>query len=416
MLEVRGLAKSFGAAAPLFDARRPRQSRAASWVAIVGESGSGKSTLLNIVAGLDRARSRRRCASTDAPLDFGDDDALALWRRRHVGFVFQAFHLLPYLTVERERGAAAGAARRGAPPSAPRAPRRRCEAVGLAASRDAPPGLALRRRDAARGDRARPRARARAWCSPTSPRATSTRPTPRAVLDCLRAAVKRAGRRGAHGDALARGGRARPIACCASPAASSLRVNAAVASGSCCAAHSRRTRCGSRSRVACIALGVALGGAVHTIHTSALAEIDRAARALAGQRRPRDPRAAQRFRRRRSSRRSRARPEVAVASPVVELEAPLAERRRHAPRARHRRVPRGAPAARVRRPTRRNDRRRRSVVDAARRDALWLSPAAAARLKLRAGDDAAPRRGTARASSSRSRACSAACRRAASSP
>src|SRR5204863_431673 len=31
--------------------------------------------------------------------DYGDDDALALWRRRHVGFVFQAFHLLPYLDV-----------------------------------------------------------------------------------------------------------------------------------------------------------------------------------------------------------------------------------------------------------------------------------------------------------------------------
>ncbi len=68
------------------------------WVAIVGESGSGKSTLLNIVAGLDRP-DRGEVLLDARPLDYGDDDALALWRRRHVGFVFQAFHLMPYLSV-----------------------------------------------------------------------------------------------------------------------------------------------------------------------------------------------------------------------------------------------------------------------------------------------------------------------------
>ena len=103
MLELRGLSKSFPGArsrerAALF-AGVDLAVAAGEWLAIVGESGSGKSTLLNIVAGLDRpdAGEVRMDGRT---VDYGDDDALALWRRRNVGFVFQAFHLLPYLDVE----------------------------------------------------------------------------------------------------------------------------------------------------------------------------------------------------------------------------------------------------------------------------------------------------------------------------
>ncbi len=96
MLEVSGLRKGFAGAA-LIDgldlAVTPGE-----WVAVVGESGSGKSTLLNIVAGLDRPDAGM-VHLDGRPVDFGDDDAMALWRRAHVGFVFQAFHLLPYLTV-----------------------------------------------------------------------------------------------------------------------------------------------------------------------------------------------------------------------------------------------------------------------------------------------------------------------------
>ncbi len=97
MLQVRGLGKSFGPGAPLLDAV-DLDVAPGEWVAIVGESGSGKSTLLNIVAGLDRP-DRGEVRLDGKAVDFGDDDALALWRRRHVGFVFQAFHLLPYLSV-----------------------------------------------------------------------------------------------------------------------------------------------------------------------------------------------------------------------------------------------------------------------------------------------------------------------------
>src|SRR3984885_5560256 len=65
----------------------------------MGESGVGKSTLLNLLAGLDRADSGRvLIEGTD--LSGLDDDAATLLRRRSVGFVFQAFHVLPYLSVE----------------------------------------------------------------------------------------------------------------------------------------------------------------------------------------------------------------------------------------------------------------------------------------------------------------------------
>ena len=96
MLQVRGLAKSFASGA-LFEGV-DLELASGERVAIVGESGSGKSTLLNIVAGLDRP-DRGEVLLEGARLDFGDDDALARWRRANVGFVFQAFHLLPYLSV-----------------------------------------------------------------------------------------------------------------------------------------------------------------------------------------------------------------------------------------------------------------------------------------------------------------------------
>lgn len=67
-------------------------------VAITGESGSGKSTLLNLIAGLDTADSGTILIDGT---DFGtlDDSARTLFRRDRLGFVFQAFHLLPHLTV-----------------------------------------------------------------------------------------------------------------------------------------------------------------------------------------------------------------------------------------------------------------------------------------------------------------------------
>src|ERR1700687_762209 len=68
------------------------------FVAIMGESGSGKSTLLNLIAGLDVADAGSITIDGVA-LDTLDDDARTLLRRSAIGFVFQAFHILPHLTL-----------------------------------------------------------------------------------------------------------------------------------------------------------------------------------------------------------------------------------------------------------------------------------------------------------------------------
>src|SRR5579863_1401563 len=68
------------------------------YLAIMGESGVGKSTLLNLLAGLDEPDTGRVWLE-NVDLCALDDDARTLLRRRAVGFVFQAFHVLPYLTV-----------------------------------------------------------------------------------------------------------------------------------------------------------------------------------------------------------------------------------------------------------------------------------------------------------------------------
>jgi putative ABC transport system ATP-binding protein len=101
LLAVTGLAKRYGDA-PVFSGVDFTLARG-EIVAVLGESGVGKSTLLNAIAGLDRAEAGR-VELGGAALPWHDDAALAHWRRAHLGFVFQAFHVLPHLSVAQNVG------------------------------------------------------------------------------------------------------------------------------------------------------------------------------------------------------------------------------------------------------------------------------------------------------------------------
>jgi putative ABC transport system ATP-binding protein len=99
VLSIRGLAKSFpGPRARIVFAGVDLEVGAGEYVAVRGESGIGKSTLLNLVAGLDRPDAGS-IALDGVELARLDDDSLTELRRRRMGFVFQAFHILPYLDV-----------------------------------------------------------------------------------------------------------------------------------------------------------------------------------------------------------------------------------------------------------------------------------------------------------------------------
>ena len=104
MLDIRGLTKSFGGPA----GRRVLDGvsltvQPGEYVAIVGESGVGKSTLLNLIAGLDVPDSGAVLLE-GRDLARMDENERTLARRSRMGFVFQAFHLLPHLSIARNVG------------------------------------------------------------------------------------------------------------------------------------------------------------------------------------------------------------------------------------------------------------------------------------------------------------------------
>ncbi|MFG6413543.1 ABC transporter ATP-binding protein [Roseateles sp. DC23W] len=96
VLTARGLAKRYGEV-PVFDGIS-LDLAPGEIVALLGESGSGKSTLLNCLAGLDEADAGSiTLAGRD--LRAMDDEGRSALRRQSLGFIFQAFHLLPHLSV-----------------------------------------------------------------------------------------------------------------------------------------------------------------------------------------------------------------------------------------------------------------------------------------------------------------------------
>jgi putative ABC transport system ATP-binding protein len=101
MLQLNSLAKRFGDTPVFHDVSLTLE--AGSFVALLGESGVGKSTLLNCIAGLEEADSGQVLIEGQ-PLATMDDDSRARLRREKLGFVFQAFHVLPHLTVAENVG------------------------------------------------------------------------------------------------------------------------------------------------------------------------------------------------------------------------------------------------------------------------------------------------------------------------
>jgi putative ABC transport system ATP-binding protein len=99
MLNVHDVSKSFALGRPVFNGVSLHLA-AGEYIAIMGESGSGKSTLLNLIAGLDTPDAGRIEIDGRNMAEL-DDAARTQLRRSTMGFVFQAFHLLPHLSIER---------------------------------------------------------------------------------------------------------------------------------------------------------------------------------------------------------------------------------------------------------------------------------------------------------------------------
>lgn len=96
MLELDQLTKTYGGRTVLSGLSHVFQP--GEFVAIMGESGVGKSTLLNLIAGLDAPDGGRVIVDGTPMSALSDDDATRL-RRTRMGFIFQAFHVLPHLTL-----------------------------------------------------------------------------------------------------------------------------------------------------------------------------------------------------------------------------------------------------------------------------------------------------------------------------
>jgi putative ABC transport system ATP-binding protein len=97
MLELVDLTKAYGGRTVL--ANLSHRFAPGEFVAVMGESGVGKSTLLNLIAGLDTPDAGQVVVD-GVPMSSLDDDAATQLRRNRMGFIFQAFHVLPHLTLE----------------------------------------------------------------------------------------------------------------------------------------------------------------------------------------------------------------------------------------------------------------------------------------------------------------------------
>ena len=101
LLEVNNICKTYGSGETAVHALKKVSFSVpkGEYVAIVGESGSGKSTLLNMIGALDTPTSGKDVIGGKEIFSM-NDNRLTVFRRRNIGFIFQAFNLIPELTVE----------------------------------------------------------------------------------------------------------------------------------------------------------------------------------------------------------------------------------------------------------------------------------------------------------------------------
>ena len=192
------------------------------FTAVMGPSGSGKSTLMHLLAGLDTPDAGAVHIAGEDITRMSDRDLTRL-RRKHIGFVFQSFNLLPTLSAEENITLPLAIAGRKPEAHVVDAP------AGAHGPRRAPrpqAGAALRRPAAARRRRARPDLHARPCCSPTSPRATWTPPPAPTSSTCCAPRWTRTARRPSWSPTTpARP--PRPTGSCSSPTAASSRTSPA---------------------------------------------------------------------------------------------------------------------------------------------------------------------------------------------
>ena len=99
-LEIRGIKKNFGEGDSLVEVLKgiDLSVEKGEFCVLLGPSGSGKSTLLNIIGGIDRANEGSITINGEKTEDM-NEKRLTIYRRKHLGYIFQMYNLIPNLTV-----------------------------------------------------------------------------------------------------------------------------------------------------------------------------------------------------------------------------------------------------------------------------------------------------------------------------
>ena len=99
-LQIQGIKKSFGTGDSRVDVLKglDLEIERGEFCVLLGPSGSGKSTLLNIIGGIDSADEGNLVIDGERLADMSEKK-LSLYRRKHLGYIFQMYNLIPNLTV-----------------------------------------------------------------------------------------------------------------------------------------------------------------------------------------------------------------------------------------------------------------------------------------------------------------------------